>query len=112
MGRSETAILLRSYVELTFFLLRHLRKNAAFGKTVTFGKIDNRSIKEQRESLPIFAQRDDFINAVKLHQVIVAIGETGSGKTTQMAQYLAESGLLNKGIISCTQPRRVAAQSI
>jgi ATP-dependent RNA helicase DHX8/PRP22 len=87
-------------------------KNAAFGKSTSFGKIDSRSIKEQRGSLPIFAQKDNFISAVKLHQVIVAIGETGSGKTTQMPQYLANSGFCKKGLIACTQPRRVAAQSI
>ena len=40
-------------------------------------------------------------------QVLVVIGETGSGKTTQMTQYLAESGYTSKGKIGCTQPRWV-----
>ena len=40
-------------------------------------------------------------------QVLVVIGETGSGKTTQMTQYLAESGYTSKGKIGCTQPRCV-----
>ena len=40
------------------------------------------------------------------------IGETGSGKTTQMTQYLAEAGYATKGKIGCTQPRRVAAMSV
>jgi ATP-dependent RNA helicase DHX8/PRP22 len=87
-------------------------KNDIFDKTVSFGKIDNRSIKEQRNSLPISAQKNDFIKAVEKYQIIVAIGETGSGKTTQITQYLAESGYINSGVIGCTQPRRVAAQSI
>jgi HrpA-like RNA helicase len=39
-------------------------------------------------------------------------GETGSGKTTQLTQYLAEMGFSSKGIIGCTQPRRVAASSV
>lgn len=39
-------------------------------------------------------------------------GETGSGKTTQMTQYLAEAGYTSKGRIGCTQPRRVAAISV
>ena len=40
------------------------------------------------------------------------IGETGSGKTTQMTQYLAEAGYTSRGKIGCTQPRRVAAMSV
>lgn len=40
------------------------------------------------------------------------VGDTGSGKTTQMAQYLAEEGLLEKGKLGCTQPRKVAAVSV
>jgi ATP-dependent RNA helicase DHX8/PRP22 len=86
--------------------------DTASGKTGRFGKIDTGSIKEQRECLPISAQKNDFINAIMKYQTIIVIGATGSGKTTQMTQYLHESGLSNKGIIACTQPRRVAAQSI
>jgi hypothetical protein len=78
----------------------------------TFGKVDHRSIKDQRESLPIYLLREEFIKAVKHHQILIAIGETGSGKTTQITQYLAETGLARQGFIACTQPRRVAAQSI
>ena len=44
--------------------------------------------------------------------VIVVIGETGSGKTTQLAQFLHEDGYSNFGMIGCTQPRRVAAMSV
>src|SRR5712672_3539554 len=46
------------------------------------------------------------------HQILVVVGDTGSGKTTQMVQYLAESGYADKGKIGCTQPRRVAAMSV
>lgn len=45
-------------------------------------------------------------------QFLVVIGETGSGKTTQMTQYLAEAGYTSRGKIGCTQPRRVAAMSV
>ena len=46
------------------------------------------------------------------NQVLIVIGETGSGKTTQITQYLAEAGYTVKGKIGCTQPRRVAAMSV
>ena len=42
----------------------------------------------------------------------MVIGETGSGKTTQITQYLAEAGYTTRGKIGCTQPRRVAAMSV
>ena len=42
----------------------------------------------------------------------MVVGDTGSGKTTQMAQYMAEEGLLDRGRLGCTQPRKVAAVSV
>jgi pre-mRNA-splicing factor ATP-dependent RNA helicase DHX16 len=50
--------------------------------------------------------------AVKGNQVLVVVGETGSGKTTQLPQYLHEVGYTDVGRIGCTQPRRVAAMSV
>ena len=87
-------------------------KKASLGKAPTFGIQDTRSIKEQRETLPIFTLRDAMLSAVHDNQVLVVIGETGSGKTTQMTQYLAEAGYTSRGRIGCTQPRRVAAMSV
>lgn len=172
-------------------------KTAALGKAPTYGIADSRTIKDQRESLPIFRLRDQLLQAINDHQVaglaslpasqntrlgvgglhlhaqygqggspqtenagrqedgaliskinscfgelfwgchhscprsaafcsrlrlpscagappqvLVVIGETGSGKTTQMTQYLAESGYTSHGKIGCTQPRRVAAMSV
>lgn len=46
------------------------------------------------------------------NQILIVIGETGSGKTTQITQYLAEAGYTSRGKIGCTQPRRVAAMSV
>jgi ATP-dependent RNA helicase DHX8/PRP22 len=79
----------------------------------SLGKRTNLSMKEQRESLPVFAFRSQLIKAVHENQVLVVVGETGSGKTTQLTQYLAEAGFTNDGLmIGCTQPRRVAAMSV
>ena len=63
-------------------------------------------------SEPPFRSLQELINAVSENQVLVVIGETGSGKTTQMTQYMAEAGFTSRGIIACTQPRRVAAMSV
>ncbi|PSS01984.1 Pre-mRNA-splicing factor ATP-dependent RNA helicase [Actinidia chinensis var. chinensis] len=87
-------------------------KKDAFGKALTFGQRSKLSIQEQRKSLPIFKLKNELVQAVHDNQVLVVIGETGSGKTTQVTQYLAEAGYTTKGKIGCTQPRRVAAMSV
>lgn len=87
-------------------------KQKYLGNTVSYGKVSKQPLKEQRESLPIFKLRSEFLEAVRDNQVLVVIGETGSGKTTQMTQYLSEAGYTRRGMIGCTQPRRVAAMSV
>ncbi|KAF8985801.1 DEAH-box RNA helicase prp16 [Entomortierella lignicola] len=72
----------------------------------------SKSIKEQREYLPAFAVREELMRVIKDNQVIVVVGETGSGKTTQLTQFLHEDGYSTFGMIGCTQPRRVAAMSV
>ncbi|KAG5519848.1 hypothetical protein PMAC_000123 [Pneumocystis sp. 'macacae'] len=71
-----------------------------------------KSLKEQREYLPAFAVREDLLNVIRENQVTIVIGETGSGKTTQLTQFLHEDGYSSYGLIGCTQPRRVAAMSV
>eukprot|EP00122_Pirum_gemmata_P004814 Pgem_evm1s4385 len=79
---------------------------------MSYGKVTSQTILEQRQSLPIFMLRDKLLEAIDENQVLVVIGETGSGKTTQMTQYLLEAGYGNSKRIGCTQPRRVAAISV
>ncbi|KAJ0981740.1 hypothetical protein J5N97_009995 [Dioscorea zingiberensis] len=66
----------------------------------------SRSLSEQRQYLPIFSVREELLQVVRENQVIVVVGETGSGKTTQLTQYLLEDGYTRNGIVGCTQPRR------
>ncbi|XP_049866701.1 ATP-dependent RNA helicase DHX8 [Pectinophora gossypiella] len=88
------------------------KKHVIGGKKSSFGKKTNLSLLEQRQSLPIYKLRDELTKAVADNQILIVIGETGSGKTTQITQYLAECGLTARGKIACTQPRRVAAMSV
>lgn len=97
--------------------LVELEKNALVqwkkqSKNQDYGIKSKLSIQEQRESLPVFQSRSELLEAVRKNDFIVVVGETGSGKTTQITQYLAEDGYINDGIIACTQPRRVAAVSV
>ena len=63
-------------------------------------------------ALPMYAKKSLIIETIKDNQVCVVLGETGSGKSTQMTQYLYEAGFAEKGAIVCTQPRKVAATSL
>lgn len=87
-------------------------KKATQNKDQSFGRRTDMSIKEQRESLPVYRFRSELIKAVHANQLLIVVGDTGSGKTTQLTQYLAEAGFANNGLIGCTQPRRVAAVSV
>jgi hypothetical protein len=52
-------------------------------KTLSYGIISNRSLKEQREGLPIYQLKNELMSAITQNQVLVVIGETGSGKTVR-----------------------------
>lgn len=70
------------------------------------------NIANTRKSLPVYGYRDSFLKAVEENQILVVVGETGSGKTTQLPQYLYEAGYCETKKVGCTQPRRVAATSV
>ncbi|WFD44068.1 RNA helicase [Malassezia psittaci] len=71
------------------------------------------SIEATRKSLPVYKLREEFLAALREHQILIVVGETGSGKTTQLPQFLHEAGYTKDNqIVACTQPRRVAAMSV
>ena len=63
-------------------------------------------------NLPVSNRVDDIVQLIHDHQVLVLSGETGSGKSTQIPKMCLSAGRGVKGKIGCTQPRRVAAQSL
>lgn len=76
----------------------------------------NRSaaIQQARSGLPVCAMEQEIMEAIGYHDVVVVCGETGSGKTTQIPQFLYEAGYGRQesghgGMVGVTQPRRVAA---
>eukprot|EP00392_Amoebophrya_sp_AT5.2_P006907 g6919.t1 len=76
-----------------------------------FGR--NKTLDEVRKALPVYSVRQEFLDLLREHQILIAVGETGSGKTTQLTQYLYEAGYTGDNlIIGCTQPRRMAAMSV
>ncbi|ONK64758.1 uncharacterized protein A4U43_C07F29560 [Asparagus officinalis] len=75
-------------------------------------KSELQKLQDDRKTLPIYPYREELLQAVNDHQVLVIVGETGSGKTTQIPQYLIEAGYTKHGKVGCTQPRRVAAMSV
>ncbi len=64
------------------------------------------------EILPISSKKEDIVEAITAHQVIIVAGDTGSGKTTQLPKMCLLAGRGKQGMIGCTQPRRIAAVAV
>uniref|UniRef100_A0A2P2KRQ1 RNA helicase n=1 Tax=Rhizophora mucronata TaxID=61149 RepID=A0A2P2KRQ1_RHIMU len=78
-----------------------------------FDSTARETIRKQRESLPIASVKRRLVEEVSNNDVLIIVGETGSGKTTQLPQYLFSAGFCHDGkIIGITQPRRVAAVTV
>ena len=68
-------------------------------------------IQEDRLALPILSEEANILEAIASNDVVIICGETGSGKTTQLPQFLYEAGYAEHGVIGVTEPRRIAAIS-
>ena len=65
-----------------------------------------------RKQLPVSQKKDEILEAIRDHQVVIVAGETGSGKTTQIPKICMELGRGVRGMIGHTQPRRIAARTV
>lgn len=98
--------------DLATAIPEELRKKAYFIKVDRSAKIQ-----EQRSNLPVCGMEQEIMEAINYHDIVIICGETGSGKTTQVPQFLYEAGYGcaesgHPGMIGVTQPRRVAAVSM
>ncbi|KAJ2224571.1 Salivary acidic proline-rich phosphoprotein 1/2 [Coemansia sp. RSA 485] len=93
--------------------LNFSNKNKNGGKRIDY-KAQAHRLRAQRQALPIYSARKAIVEKISSNPTVIIVGETGSGKTTQIPQYLLESGFTVSGqtAIAVTQPRRVAATSI
>lgn len=64
------------------------------------------------EVLPVVSFKDEILENLRRSQIVICIGETGSGKTTQIPQFLVDSGFAGKKLVGVTQPRRIAAITV
>ncbi|XP_059624219.1 ATP-dependent RNA helicase DEAH11, chloroplastic-like [Cornus florida] len=86
-----------------------------FGKQFeweTIHSLIRRECQRLEDGLPIYARRQEILRQIYSQQIMVLIGETGSGKSTQLVQFLADSGVAANKSIVCTQPRKLAAISL
>lgn len=93
--------------------------NALETPSILFNPYHRLPLSSQRQQLPVYAHKNEILYAVETYATTILVGATGSGKTTQVPQYLMEAGWTQRRksdgtarMIVCTQPRRLAATTI
>ncbi|KAL1513446.1 hypothetical protein ABEB36_002857 [Hypothenemus hampei] len=89
-------------------------------RAISFGTINGvsltdtkqKNIQEQRQRLPIFEHKSKIIQLIRKNKTLIILSEAGSGKTTQIPQFITAAKIHDEGRIAITQPRRVAAISV
>ncbi|XP_065560398.1 probable ATP-dependent RNA helicase DHX35 isoform X2 [Artemia franciscana] len=77
-----------------------------------YNPLHSLALDQQRKKLPVWQNRDNILYLLQEYQTLIVLGETGSGKSTQIPQYIYEAGWCKDGVIAITEPRRVAAKSL
>lgn len=99
------------HIEFSTFC-EHLHKNASSISGSNLEKRFHRECVRFERGLPIYSHRREILEMIRKNQVSILIAETGSGKSTQLIQYLYDADFSTNGTIVCTQPRKVAAMSL
>lgn len=87
-----------------------ITENKVESQSAIFKEVErDPEIQAARLQLPILVEEQAVMEAIHDHDVVILCGETGSGKTTQVPQFLYEGGYTTRGVIGVTEPRRVAA---
>ncbi|XP_061390522.1 ATP-dependent RNA helicase DHX33 [Musca vetustissima] len=88
------------------------KTNGQQQNAATSSKPSKMQLEQQRQALPVTGCRKRLIEEIHKSDTLLIMGETGSGKTTQIPQFLLGAGFGKKGVIAVTQPRRVAAITV
>ncbi|XP_028176812.1 ATP-dependent RNA helicase DHX33 [Ostrinia furnacalis] len=94
------------------FVNNNIKKENGTEKLAPKVEVNKQSILDARKQLPVYMVKARLLEEVKKNDTMILIGETGSGKTTQVPQLIHEMRLEGGGVIAVTQPRRVAAITI
>ncbi|MXW05488.1 MAG: ATP-dependent RNA helicase HrpA [Gemmatimonadetes bacterium] len=92
--------------------LRRLKDQAVASAGLVEARLRSDTSVDIDRQLPISTRKDEILETLRGHPVVIVTGETGSGKTTQLPRICLEAGRGVYGRIACTQPRRVAALSV
>ncbi|RDD44132.1 putative ATP-dependent RNA helicase DHX35 [Trichoplax sp. H2] len=83
------------------------------GECIHYNRFMTLPLTQQRQRLPVFQYRNHILYMLEKYSTLVVVGETGCGKSTQIPQYLHESGWSKGGRVICvTQPRRIATVTV
>jgi pre-mRNA-splicing factor ATP-dependent RNA helicase DHX16 len=88
------------------------KEQKVFEERLQAAEAEATSIQESRKKLPMYQYRQQLVDAVRQFQCVIVSSDTGSGKTTQIPQYILEENANDGRMIAVTQPRRVAAMSV